>query len=121
MYGPVRTVVWQGSAGDRRPYADQTVFDEVGIMFRARALLLGPLGHSSDHSEVSECLFDRCNSFRRARILALGRAGCGEPEQLLAMCNPGTLGHKAMLARNPFLDLLIRGALTCGLLLVWMT
>ena len=23
MYGPVRTVVWQGSAGDRRPYADQ--------------------------------------------------------------------------------------------------
>ena len=23
MYGPVCTVVWQGSAGDRRPYADQ--------------------------------------------------------------------------------------------------
>ena len=23
MYGPVRTVVWQGSAGDRRPYADR--------------------------------------------------------------------------------------------------
>ena len=23
MYGPVRTVVWQGSTGDRRPYADQ--------------------------------------------------------------------------------------------------
>ena len=23
MYGPVRTVVWQGSAGDRGPYADQ--------------------------------------------------------------------------------------------------
>jgi hypothetical protein len=23
MYGPVRTVVWQGSAGDCRPYADQ--------------------------------------------------------------------------------------------------
>jgi hypothetical protein len=22
VYGPVRTVVWQGSAGDRRPYAD---------------------------------------------------------------------------------------------------
>jgi hypothetical protein len=21
VYGPVRTVVWQGSAGDRRPYA----------------------------------------------------------------------------------------------------
>ena len=24
VYGPVRTVVWQGSAGDRRPYADLT-------------------------------------------------------------------------------------------------
>ena len=24
MYGSVRTVVWQGSVGDRRPYADQT-------------------------------------------------------------------------------------------------
>ena len=23
MYGPVRTVVWQGSAGNRCPYADQ--------------------------------------------------------------------------------------------------
>ena len=22
MYGPVRTVVWQGSVGDHRPYAD---------------------------------------------------------------------------------------------------
>ena len=30
MYGPVRTVVWQGSAGDRRPYADLTGNTEVG-------------------------------------------------------------------------------------------
>jgi hypothetical protein len=22
VYGPVRTVVWEGSAGDRRPYPD---------------------------------------------------------------------------------------------------
>ena len=29
VYGPVRTVVWQGSAGDRRPYADQGPKDEV--------------------------------------------------------------------------------------------
>ena len=33
MYGPVRTVVWQGSAGDRRPYADQTGFPETGIPY----------------------------------------------------------------------------------------
>jgi hypothetical protein len=26
VYGPVRTVVWQGSAGDCCPYADQTPF-----------------------------------------------------------------------------------------------
>ena len=30
VYGPVCTVVWQGSAGDRRPYADQTASWEVG-------------------------------------------------------------------------------------------
>jgi hypothetical protein len=29
VYGPVRTVVWQGSAGDRRPYADLTGYSEV--------------------------------------------------------------------------------------------
>jgi hypothetical protein len=28
VYGPVRTVVWQGSAGDRRPYADLTRHSE---------------------------------------------------------------------------------------------
>ncbi len=34
MYGPVCTVVWQGSAGDRRPYADQTLFSV--LYFRSR-------------------------------------------------------------------------------------
>jgi len=29
VYGPVCTVVWQGSAGDRRPYADQVRFPET--------------------------------------------------------------------------------------------
>jgi hypothetical protein len=31
VYGPVRTVVWQGSAGDRRPYADLTVHPEASL------------------------------------------------------------------------------------------
>ena len=79
------------------------------------------LANRSEQSEVSECLLNRCNLFRWARIFVVGRAGCGESEQLFAMCNPGTLGHKAMLARNPFLDLLIRGALTGGFLVVWRT
>jgi len=30
VYGPVRTVVWQGSAGDRRPYADLVGYSETG-------------------------------------------------------------------------------------------
>lgn len=29
VYGPVRTVVWQGSAGDRRPYADLTGYPSL--------------------------------------------------------------------------------------------
>jgi hypothetical protein len=29
VYGPVCTVVWQGSAVHRRPYADQTAFGEA--------------------------------------------------------------------------------------------
>ena len=30
MYGPVRTGVWQGSVGDRRPYANLVGYPEVG-------------------------------------------------------------------------------------------
>ena len=29
VYGPVRTVVWQGLAGDRHPYADLTGYQET--------------------------------------------------------------------------------------------
>jgi hypothetical protein len=29
LYGPVRRVVWQGSVGDRRPYADLTRYTET--------------------------------------------------------------------------------------------
>jgi hypothetical protein len=32
VYGPVRTVVWQGSAGDRRPYADQTALPQKWLI-----------------------------------------------------------------------------------------
>ena len=31
VYGPVRTVVWQGSAGDRRPYADLVGSPEMSV------------------------------------------------------------------------------------------
>jgi hypothetical protein len=29
VYGSVRTVVWQGSVGDCRPYADQTSYPDI--------------------------------------------------------------------------------------------
>jgi len=32
VYGPVRTVVWQGSAGDRRPYADLVAMSDFGAL-----------------------------------------------------------------------------------------
>jgi hypothetical protein len=32
VYGPVRTVVWQGSAGDRGPYADQTALWDMRVV-----------------------------------------------------------------------------------------
>ena len=41
MYGPVRTVVWQGSAGDRRPYADQSV---LSVAIRANGVRTGYFG-----------------------------------------------------------------------------
>jgi hypothetical protein len=34
VYGPVRTVVWQGSAGDCRPYADQTGFSVTSSVYQ---------------------------------------------------------------------------------------
>ena len=39
MYGPVRTVVWQGSAGDRRPYAN--LVSDPQVIMRALCWELG--------------------------------------------------------------------------------
>jgi len=43
VYGPVRTVVWQGSAGDRRPYADLVGKQEVIQMGTKRSVLTSRL------------------------------------------------------------------------------
>src|SRR6266446_5552050 len=58
VYGPVRTVVWQGSAGDRRPYADLVVgYPEVILepdlpadKLPVRRRRLGPDPTDSRHS-----------------------------------------------------------------------
>jgi len=38
VYGPVRTVVWQGSAGDCGPYADQV---DLSVRIRRRSPQVG--------------------------------------------------------------------------------
>jgi len=48
VYGPVRTVVWQGSAGDCRPYADQVGLWEAILRCRYQFL--------SDHGQPANYL-----------------------------------------------------------------
>jgi hypothetical protein len=50
VYGPVRTVVWQGSVGDRRPYADQVGLYRVFKCFKARCRNPSELGQVTDAS-----------------------------------------------------------------------
>jgi len=51
-------------------------------------------------------LLNRRDLFWRARILFGRGSGRRETKLLLAVQQPRTLGHEAMLARNPFLDFL---------------
>ena len=64
MYGPVRTVVWQGSAGDRRPYADQTPFYSLN--------LFGILGNAAQE-KAKQSLAWREIVVHRDCLLAPGR------------------------------------------------
>jgi len=45
VYGSVRTVVWQGSVGDHRPYADLTGNPEVIASFVGLVPLNAQIGH----------------------------------------------------------------------------
>ena len=67
MYGPVRTVVWQGSAGDRRPYADLTRNPEVAPT---------ALAHGLDRKTIAEQLVPyrkcRCGTGWRGLELETG-------------------------------------------------
>jgi hypothetical protein len=54
VYGPVRTVVWQGSVGDHRPYADLVrmrlpILRSVAITPACRKVKLGT---SREHPRV---------------------------------------------------------------------
>ncbi len=76
--------------------------------------------NSVDQSEPPERLLNRRDLFRRAGILfGRGSRRC-EAELLFAVQKPRALGHEAVLARDPFLDFLVGGALMCCLLLAGM-
>ena len=65
-------------------------------------------------------MLNRRDLFRRARIFLVCSSGHRKAEQLLAVRYPGALGNKAVLARDPFLDFLIRGTLASGRLVARM-
>jgi hypothetical protein len=46
VYGPVRTVVWQGSAGDCRPNADQTGLNLTPHRLKSRVFVTSQAGES---------------------------------------------------------------------------
>jgi len=65
----------------------------------------------SKQSKPPERLLNRCDLFVRARILCGRSSRCYEAELLFTVQKPRALGHEAVLARDPFLDFLIGGAL----------
>ena len=68
MYGPVRTVVWQGSAGDHRPYADHCLFQTVLLLAFGFQAWANP-------SEAWECFFAGLGVFARKRMIPESSTG----------------------------------------------
>jgi hypothetical protein len=64
----------------------------------------------SEQPEVAEGLFNRRDLVWWAEILLGCIPWCGKAKLLFAVCNPGALGHKAVLPHYPFLDFLVRDA-----------
>src|SRR5260370_12519654 len=67
-----------------------------------------------------ERLLNRCDLFRWARILFRCSSLWYEAELLFTVQDPSAFRYKAVLARDPFLNFLIRGALARWLLLPGM-
>jgi hypothetical protein len=74
----------------------------------------------SENSELPECLFNRRDLFGRAWILFGSGPRRYETKLLFAVQKPRTLGHETVLARDPFLALLVGGALTGWLVIAEM-
>jgi hypothetical protein len=56
VYGPVRTVVWQGPAGNRRPYADLVGNPESNILVMRYGELKTPTRICSVHATNTKSL-----------------------------------------------------------------
>ena len=96
MYGPVRTVVWQGSAGDRGPYADQMEMDStVGVLLHeipaavgdqaAATLLAEPADFWTDRAAQQIWLTDYRLDYRGSYYQLLRI--CGRSEELGSACH----------------------------------
>ena len=58
MYGSVRTVVWQGSVGDRRPYADLTDNSDVTRLGKGcRPSIHNRFAHLASANLGAQCTF----------------------------------------------------------------
>ena len=80
----------------------------------------GSLIHS-EQPEVAEGLFNRRDLVWWTGIRLGCAHWCGNAKLLFAARDPGALGYEAVLPRNPFLDLLARGAWTKRFLLAGLT
>jgi hypothetical protein len=71
VYGPVRTVVWQGSAGDRRPYADRptppsfTVDLQVEVRVEKHVLYANTPGGNDTRLTILKCEVDSAEQCSR--------------------------------------------------------
>jgi len=105
-------------------FSDCLRFTETTVRFRLPQLTLKIRSLDSlarfQQSEPAERLLNRRDLFRRARIFFRCGSGRREAEQLFAVRDPGALGNKAVLTRDPFLDFLIRGTLASGWLVARM-
>src|SRR5215470_4345954 len=62
---------------------------------------------SSNQSEMSKGLLNRCNVLCGTWIFYVGCTGWLDAEHFFAVRDPSALGHEAVLTRDPLLDLLI--------------
>jgi hypothetical protein len=81
VYGPVRTVVWQGSEGDRRPYADHT--RGHGIAPGTRAARINQMQRTARSAGLERLYhYERFNPEYLRDILINGRVYCSDPANL---------------------------------------